>query len=193
MATYDELLKEYKTLSMRADKRMQRIEQYAKEPGYKGMLNFSYARAMRDIKAYSGQGGTRWGTKPPASKSQLQAKINDMKAFLESPSSTKRGITSVYKQRVKTFNAHYGTDFTWQEYGAFFESAEWDKIKNEFRYSDTVVKAIASIKKAGKDIDPKDIIGANAKNIILDKEDDIVDEIAKMLLKRGFSYLKMFM
>lgn len=190
MATYEQMLVEYKRLAKRADQRLVRIEQYANQPNYQGMTKFAYSKAMRDIKAYSGQGAKRFNTAPPKNPKQLQAKINDIKAFLEAPSSTKKGVTNIYKQRVATFNQHYGTNFTWQEYGAFFESSEWDKIKSEFRYADTLVKAVASIKRAGADLNPE-MIKSASKNMILDK-DEVVDEIAKKLIKKGFTYLKMF-
>ena len=45
-----QLLAEYKTLAMRADKRLQRLEKYAQRPGMGELLKGAYARAMREIK-----------------------------------------------------------------------------------------------------------------------------------------------
>lgn len=191
MATYEQMLAEYKRLAKRADQRLVRIEQYSKQPNYQGMTKFAYSKAMRNIHAYSGQGANRFNTAPPKNPKQLQAKIDDIKAFLEAPTSTKLGTTRVYKDRVKTFNENHGTNFTWQEYGAFFESAEWEKIKSEFKYSETLVQAIASIRRKGEEIKPDMIKKANMQNMLLD-EDEVVDELAKRLLKRGFTYAKMF-
>ena len=49
-----DLLSQYNRLAERADKRLQRLEKKFGTPGYEGLENWSYARAMRDIKSWSG-------------------------------------------------------------------------------------------------------------------------------------------
>lgn len=195
MATHEQLLAEYKKLAKQADQRLVRIEKYASDPNnqhFKGMEKFAYRVAQKNIETYSGPGAKRFNTTAPDTDEKLQSKINDIKAFLEAPSSTKRGLTSVYKERAATFNENHGTNFTWQEYGTFFESAEWDKIKNDFKYTQTLIKAIAAIRKSGKDINEDMIKKGISDNMILDK-DLVVDEIAKKLLSKGYTYKKLFL
>ena len=86
----DALLAEYKTLTMRADKRLQRLEKYMQRPGYETLAKGAYKRAMRDIGVWSGKGHKRFGTKAPEDNRELQAKINDIKSFLRADTSTMR-------------------------------------------------------------------------------------------------------
>lgn len=151
MADREELIKEYKKLTARADKRLQRLEKYAEEENFSTATKWAYARAMRDIKQWSGESGTRFGTKPPENIQQLQAKINDVKEFLENQTSTKTGIIKVYKQKADTINKEYGTNFTWDDLAGFYTSGTAEKLNREFG-SKTALKAVAKIQKEGKDI-----------------------------------------
>ena len=135
---YDDLVKVYRTLAKSADQRLVRLEQYSNQKNFKTAIKWAYARAQRDIKAWSGQDATRFNTKPPASKQVLRAKIEDIKTFLKAPSSTKKGIIEIYKQKADTFNANHHTNFTWEQIGKFFES---DFAKNMTDDMDSTVTA----------------------------------------------------
>lgn len=178
MAKYDDLLKEYNLLAMRADKRLQRLEKLAEQEHYHGVLSFAYAKAMRDIRSWSGQKGTRFKTKPPATVQQLQAKINDMKSFLDAPTSTKKGINNIYKQRAKTTNERYGTNFTWQDLARYYESGI-SNILDKNIGSDVLIRSLGAIKRVSND--PEKIQAAINGNLRLAK-DDVVDEIARNIL-----------
>lgn len=181
----------FRSLAKIADQRMVRLERYASDPNYKNVLNFAYAQAQYDILALTGDPtATRFnlvGRKTKTGeidKTNLHARINAVKRFLESPSSTKRGITAVYKKRADTFNRKNGTNLTWQQFGAYFQKARYEKIDKKYD-SNTILKAVASIKKAGDD--PKkvsDFINSN-KQI---SKDEIVNEIGFKLLESGLKF-----
>ena len=146
------LEKEYRKLAKRADQRLVRLEQLAKSPEYSGVLNFSYRKAQRDIRAWSGEKATRFNTKPPSNTNQLKAKIADIKRFLESASSTigrtkeTKGIKEIYQDRADTINERYGTDFNWRDLARLFESNLYKKIKSKDDYdSKTEMQTIANI------------------------------------------------
>lgn len=185
---YDELLKEYKKLAKRADQRLSRLETLAGQEHYKGVLNYSYKRAMRDINAWSGSGATRFNTKAPGDYMSLQAKVNDIKQFLDVPTSTKSGITSIYKKRAETVNERYGTDFTWQDLANYYENEDNKKLDEAYG-SKTLIKALGVIKSIGNEAEA--IKKAKKKNVKLD-DNEVVNEIAKKLLKQGYTSEKLF-
>lgn len=188
MSKYDELLAEYKKLAKQADQRLVRLEKYSEQEHYKGVLNYSYARAMRDIASWSGPDATRFNTKPPASYQSLQAKVADIKEFLESATSTKQGITTMYKDRAKTTNKRFGTDFTWQDLANFYEGELSKKLDSEYG-SKTLIKALGVIKRIGDD---KSKIQAAIESNKKLSNDMVVDEIAKRLLSQGYTAQDLF-
>lgn len=189
MADKEALMKEYKQLAKRADERLRKLEKLSTQEHYKGVESYAYARAMRDIQQWSGEEAKRFNVKAPKSVQQLQAKINDIKTFLEAPTSTKTGITNMYKQRANTTNAKYGTNFTWQELATYYESGINEKISNQIKASKTVVRALGAIKKSG--IKPEEIQQAIESNRKIAK-DDVVNEVALRLLKQGFTADELF-
>ena len=131
MATekYKALMSEYRTLAKRADQRLVRLEKRANSgQEWKAVTKYAYANAMEEIKRFSGANAKRFNVNPPNNTQMLEAKINAMKRFLESPTSTTSGIRSTYEKRVNTINKEYGTDFTWQELKEFFDSTLSQKL-----------------------------------------------------------------
>ena len=192
-----ELLKVYRTVAKAADQRLVRLEKLTQEENYKVADKWAYARAMRDIEQYSGEGAKRFNVKPPKTMTGLEAKIEDIKTFLKAPSSTKGGIKRMYVDRAAKINEDYGTDFTWEEIGKFFEDKRWKKLGGGMREgkgqyeSKTALIAIgrirknvtkAELKKAikeGNEIDikvPDDQVGRTVREILKDKKQ------SKMLL-----------
>ena len=146
-----ELEKVYHRLAKSADQRLVRLEKAAEEENYGHATEWAYARAMRDIKSWSGDEAKRFNTAPPKTKAQLLAKIEDIKTFLESPTSTKKGIKETLQKRADTLNKKYGTNFSWDDVGTFFESKLHDKIDFNMS-SSTKLKAIGRIMENGDDI-----------------------------------------
>lgn len=155
MASYDvgqkpgETLEHYyRRLAKTADQRLVRLERYGEEDFFHTAKQWSYARAVQDIKKWRQPGEKidmfRFNTKPPKDTEDLLAKINDIKTFLESPTSTKKGITDVYKKRADTINKKYGTKFTWQSLAKFYTSGEAELWEAKFG-SKTALKTIGII------------------------------------------------
>ena len=155
MATekYKALMSEYRQLAKRADQRLVRLEKRANSgQEWKAVTKYAYANAMEEIRRFSGAEAKRFNVKPPNTTQMLQAKINAMKRFLESPTSTTTGIRRTYEKRVNTINKEYGTDFTWEELKEFFEAYKaGDKVQAEKELGDLLFAAVNIGRKAGAD------------------------------------------
>lgn len=177
----NELEKEYKRLAKQADQRLVRLEQYAKQTKFKGVLEFAYKVAMRDIKAWGGSKAKRFNIKAPENTNQLKAKIADIKKFLSADSSTLRatktnkGVLSIYERRAKTLNEKYGTNFSWQDLAKFFDSSINEKLDAQMS-SDAKMEAIAVIQH-NKEAVRKAIKASGEKHIDVDpdKVDDVIE------------------
>ena len=164
----ESLEKYYRRLAKTADQRLVRLEGYAHDKDFKPATQWAYNKAMRDIHKWSGPDALRFNTKMPEGDEAIRAKIADIKAFIESPTSTKRGIENVYKKRANTVNSRFGTKFTWQQLAKYYESGQ-AKLWDEKFGSKTALKTIGQIKKNKKQIldgidqaDKKDIRVDNA-------------------------------
>ena len=186
---------EYRKLAKRADQRLVRLEAAAAKPGYESVTQYAYKKAMRDIRAWSGENASRFNTKPPKNTNQLKAKIADIKRFLSSASSTigatreTRGIKQIYQERANTINEKYDTNFKWQDLAKLFESGLWEKLKSSDTYSsDADFQTIAHIKANFKEV-KKAIRDDNEVNI--DTLDDVENfAINEMLSQYGSDILK---
>lgn len=186
---YDELVKIYRTLAKSADQRLVRLEAYQHDKDFKPATKWAYARAMHDIEQWSGSEAKRFNTAPPESKTDLVSKIQDIKHFLESPTSTKKGIIDVYKKRADTINKKYGTNFTWKDLAQYFDSAANDKLDAKYG-SKTAIRVFAVIKEHQKeilkDIDAKKDIHIKVQDELLEDMvnkalDEFPDEVKEML------------
>lgn len=135
------LEKEYFKLSKVADQRLRALEKYEDLENFKTATKWAYASAMRDIKSWGGT--NRFGRGKNAIKDlsdiELEMKIADINKFLQSKTSTKKGITSVYIQRANNFNTKYKTNVTWQEFAKFMHSDTYEKMDQQYG-SKTIMK-----------------------------------------------------
>lgn len=181
MATekYKALMSEYRQLAKRADQRLVRLEKRANSgQEWKAVTKYAYANAMEEIRRFSGAEAKRFNVKPPNTTQMLQAKINAMRRFLESPTSTTTGIRRTYEKRVNTINKEYGTDFTWEELKEFFDSALSNKLDAKVD-SKTKLIIVGEIQKHGSEI--KKAL-EDHKPIHLKLDDDIAEyEVNKVL------------
>lgn len=181
MATekYKALMSEYRQLAKRADQRLVRLEKRANSgQEWKAVTKYAYANAMEEIRRFSGAEAKRFNVKPPNTTQMLQAKINAMKRFLESPTSTTTGIRRTYEKRVNTINKEYGTDFTWEELKEFFDSALSNKLDAKVD-SKTKLIIVGEIQKHDSEI--KKALEEH-KPIHLKLDDDIAEyEVNKVL------------
>lgn len=184
---------EYKGLAKRADQRLVRLEALSHDQYFGGVLEFAYKGAIRDIKSWGGD--KRFNTAPPTKLTELQAKISDINKFLSKPTSKKSGILKTYKARANTINdryaKQYGVEFTWQEIANFYgrnKSVLMDKKLG----SDTLIRALAVIKRMETDKDLKEIKDVNERIQRVTGNDKILASKVKLLYNQDLKYSDLF-
>lgn len=185
----------YRRIAKVADQRLVRLEKLAEEAGYGNATQWAYQRAQRDIAQWSGDAAKRFNTKPPENINQLRAKINDIKTFLGSESSTKSGIKSVYQQRVSTLNTNYGTNYQVDDLQKLFSSSLWKKMEAKGYDSDTIMKAIGYIQNKASDEDVLKGLQAEARKRKTVPEftgDPFIDEAVKDMLRSKTTVNEMY-
>lgn len=176
----------YRRLAKTADQRMVRLEKASQEPYFKVATEWAYAKATKDILKWIPPGDNkstklRFNIKPPEGE-DLIAKINDIKSFLSSPTSSKQGIINVYKKRADTVNKNYGTNFTWKQLAKYYDSGQAELWDAKFG-SKTALLTIASLQKNKKKI-VKAIKEADRKDIRIDSNDSsMIKKTVDMALK----------
>ena len=186
---YVQLYIQYRQEAKKADQRLVRLEKLAEEEHFKGVLEYAYKRAVRDVKSWGGD--KRFNTAPPTTVTELRAKLTDIQDFLyNKPTSTKSGIVSMYKKRAETmtkrYGAQYGVDFSWQDIANFFERKGNEKADIK-KASKTLIRAIALIKKSAIEEDLQEIKD-EAERIEHIEASGVVKARAKKLLKNGLTY-----
>ena len=171
------LVQYYRRLAKTADQRMVRLEKASEQKFFHVATEWAYAKATRDILKWipprdNKSTKLRFNTKPPEGE-DLIAKINDIKSFLSSPTSTKQGIINVYKKRADTVNKRYKTKFTWQQLAKYYESGQaelWDAkfgSKTALRTIGVMQRNKKKIKDAITKADKKDVrINAKDKGML---------------------------
>lgn len=185
----------YHRIAKTADQRLVRLEKLGDQAGYGNATQWAYKRAMRDIESWSGEGATRFNVKAPSDKRSLQAKINDIKTFLGSESSTKSGIAQTYKNRVDTINKRYGTQYQVDDLQKVFSSSLWKKMEAKNYSSDQILMAIGYIKDHATDDDAFNALQAQArkrKQLPEFTGDPFVDQLIKDMLRSKSSVNEMY-
>ena len=134
----------YTRLAKVADQRLLRLEKLSEQENFKGVDKFAYAKAQRALGVW---GGNRFNTKMPEAVALRNEKIADMIHFIESPTSTKQGITQIYGKRAKTLSSKYGLDVDWKDLGKIMEAFQDESSVG----SPTKIKAIGIINSIKKD------------------------------------------
>ena len=165
-----ELEAEAKKLISSANAKLLNLEKLADKEGYEGIEQFAYRQAQQSIKSIRGEGFKRFNI--PANTHQLEKVVRDVEKFLNAPTSTKAGITSLYEKNAAQLNSMFGTNYSWQDMSKFLEAAKWDDLKNAF-YSKTAVLVIKGIYEH-KDLKPEEI-DLMLKNHQINFTDDEVD------------------
>lgn len=195
-AKYAAAVAEYRKLAKRADQRLVRLERYSQQEKYANVTQYAYAKAMRDIRSWSGKDATRFNTKPPKNLNSLMAKINDIKGFLQSASSTIKptadnavynekgqivggGIDLTYQKRADTLNQRFGTNVTWENVGSIFESTLYRKLAKKYE-SKTAVRIIGKLQGDDKKIQ-KAINDKKSYNVRIKGEKPLEEAVNKTL------------
>lgn len=179
---------EFMKLAHRADQRLLRLERLEREAYYSSVTEYAYKGAQRSISDLGG--GRRFRSLKIESEDDLMKARASVTQFLKAPSSTKRGITSVYKKRAESFNATMRAqdsswqDMTWQEL-----ADAWDYIENtkdgKFGYR-SIMKAFNKVKQYGPKEAAKELkAGSNiVKRIASNKvEEAVLENIIKDVVK----------
>lgn len=138
------LFEQYHKLAKKADRRMRDLEKLADTTeGFKSAVKWAYKRAARDIESMFGSNEKPRFDRmlPDMNKIQIISAINSVKTFLDSPSSTKRGIINIYKKRVATINKWFKTSFTWSTFAEFALSDSFDTLDKKYGSSTLMVSA----------------------------------------------------
>ena len=186
--TYNDLVKEYRKLAKRADQRLVRLEKLSNQKDFKQVRQWAYKNAVTDALEWGANPNKpRFNIAPPKSTISLKAKIQDIRNFLEKPTSTKAGIIEVYEKKAQTLNEKYkdyGLNLNWSDVGTFFESSLYKKLAKKYS-SGTVVKAIATLKNNESEL-LRDFAKHQASHIKTEDNDIIIDDA----IKRMTSYYK---
>lgn len=188
---FNRMAREYKKLAHQANTQLLRLEQYSKQPGFKNVLNWAYRKAQRSIAYWRGEGYDRFSEAVPKNQSitTLRARLKDVQRYLGMASSTKTGIKKVYQDRANTLNKKFGTKFTWESMGKFFESSIGQKM-NETDGSPKVLMAIGELQKNEKDI-IKALKAGESVNLKLD--DPLVEKAVNNILEEyGLDFTKLY-
>lgn len=185
----------YKRLAAIADRRLERLETNV----YKGDLfnaltvNSAYHNAVEDIQAFTGdESAMRFrralvkNADGSLNKKNLHMRLNAVKRFIESPSSTVTGHKKVIKTRTNSLNKNMGTKFTPQQAESIFTNSRWKDMSNKYG-SKTVLKAIGEINKMPN----KEDLEKLADKDIYVSDDDVINEVSKELIKEGFTLDKL--
>lgn len=187
---YDALVRQYKSLAKKADQRLVRLEQLSKQKGFRNVTKWAYARAMKDIKYWSGSEATRFNRDIPRNINSLKARISDVKHFLEqTTTSTKRGIMKTFKKRADTINKKYGTDFKWDDVADFYESKEWNDMDRGYG-SETAMQSLGEIKKNEKAI--KKSLKKGERPVLRIENKKVADAVNDILNKYGESIYSLY-
>lgn len=137
----------YVRLAKVVDQRFVRIEDLSglrgKAPvsGYDYAYKFAYRKALEALP----EGQMRFNANiPKPGTFEWRERVNAMRNFLMSPSSTKAGIKKTFINKAATINSKYGTNFTGEELADFFSRGDWDKLYKDYG-SDTIFIAIGKI------------------------------------------------
>lgn len=169
---YASMYADFRELAKSADRRMRSLRALAYQENYKGVLQYAYARAQKDIREQTGQTGSnlRFSSHIPTTLKGLASYKKDVERFMNAESSKKQGITHIYQRRADTVNKKYGRDsqgkkikgwkdLTWKDLANYYEKEKHTKLDSKLG-SSTQMKVLGRFKRLeneDKDKQAKDI------------------------------------
>ena len=152
--TKEELIKDYKRLAKSADARLRALEAAQYKKGFDAITQYAYKRAMKDIGR--GEHGRFDVSVKDMTYNQIVGKMNDVRRFYQSPTSTITGTRQVYIANAEKFNEAHNTNFTWQQLQVLFDkdTGLYEKITNSDSKlgSPRIVRAIAMMQNNKKEV-----------------------------------------
>lgn len=152
--TKEELIKDYKRLAKSADARLRALEAAQYKKGFDAITQYAYKRAMKDIGR--GAHGRFDVNVKNMTYNQIVGKMNDVRRFYQSPTSTITGTRQVYIANAEKFNEAHNTNFTWQQLQVLFDkdTGLYEKITNSDSKlgSPRIVRAIAMMQNNKKEV-----------------------------------------
>ena len=196
---YANMYADFRQQSKIADQKMRRLEKLSTEENYKGVLQYAYARAQRDIKEQTGKDTKkmRFSANIPTTIQGLASYMKDVERFNQAESSTKRGITNIYQRRANTVNQKYGRDsngkkvkgwqdLKWQDLANYYEKEKNTKLDSKMG-SSTQMKVLGRYKRLenkDKEQQAKDIQSVINGSLKL-SDDEVENTKLQMLAKSG--------
>ena len=177
------VLADYEKMRRLANDRLANIEEAREtKEGLENVLKYAYKRTVHDL-----NGATRFPTMKSIEDlnyNSVVGKLNAMRRFLKSETSTIRGVQATYKRSANAFNKKYGTSFSPSDLAKFFnkDTGLYEKIKNSTDYgSETIMLAIAEIK-ANREEKLSEL--NNLKDAHIEVEDKLVQQAINDILNQ---------
>lgn len=174
----------YIRLAKATDQRLVRIEENSgfrgkpAAPGYENQYKFAYRKALSVLD----EGQIRFNANiPTPGTGAYRERVNAMRTFLTSPTSTKTGTKMVYNKQVAGLNKAYGTNYTPEQLADFFEHGDYDRLHKDYG-SATIFQAIATIHKS------KDALKKGLDAHIAATKDEPSNEVALAILRKRSLY-----
>lgn len=162
---------EVKPMMQRANAMLLNLEKLATMEEYAGIEQFAYRNAMQSIKEIRGSNYKRFNM--PKNTHQLEKTKRAIEKFLDSPTSSKKGIEALYEKNADWFNQQMGSKFSWQKMGTFLQAAEFEDLKADY-FSKTAIMIVSQLYKHRRKTGKKKFIQMLEKHEI--KELDEVDQ-----------------
>ena len=201
---YASMYADFRQQAKIADQKMRRLEKLSTQENYKGVLQYAYASAQRAIKEQTGKDTKqmRFSANIPTTLKGLASYSKKVERFNSSESSTKQGITNIYKRRAETVNIKYGRvegatslkapkvagwkDLKWQDLANYYEKEKNTKLDSKLG-SSTQMKVLGRFKRLenkDKEQQAKDIQAVidGTKKL---SDDEIENARIQMLAKSG--------
>lgn len=181
---------QFQRLVHMANLRMDKLEKLSKSEGFKGVTKWSMSNIQYEARlhGYLTPSG-RISSKIPNNPKELKKRIKELQRFLTSPTSTKSGIIKIYQKRADTINKRYGTTFSWQELGTYFESGTAEKYDSKYG-SKTALKSLGEIQKNASEI-KKQVAQHKAKTLRVD-DSELQNTVDNMLKDKGLTRLGLY-
>lgn len=149
-----DLEKEVKPMLQEANAKLLNLEKLSKKEGFEGVNDYAYRVAVNEIRKIRGEEYKYFNM--PKNTHQLEKTKRALEKFLDSPTSTKAGIESIYEKNAASLNEKFGSDFDWKDMGNFLRAAGFEDIKAQYD-SETAILMMKALYK-NKDISKDEFI-----------------------------------